>query len=210
MKYIGEGYYYKVYEVKPGRVFKKLQPYWFSFTKIYQYSRNAGVSVVSALLGAHRGRVREVKALQAIRAKLHTVPNALFAHAAFVRGLDYTQDLVTVVSDVLESNTFEANKDIIDQYVAFQKTLWSYGMHDTTFKLQPNYGVNGNGQLVCVDFGEFVYTKEAALKSIAGKKWLSRGTYKKWDDIPLKEYYTQRMAELMNEEVLDACWGSSQ
>ena len=53
---------------------------------------------------------------------------------------------------------------IRDRYIEFQKTLWSYGMHDTTFKLQPNYGLDKSDKLVCIDFGEFVYTKGAALK----------------------------------------------
>ncbi len=209
MKYLGEGYYYRVYEGGPDRVFKKLQPYWFSFKKIFNYIRKNGKSISGALFGAHRARLREIKALKSIKEKLSRIPHEIFANPVFIKNLNYSQDKVVIVADILEKNSLKENKKIIDQYIEFQKILWSYQMHDKTYKLQPNYGINRNGQLVCIDFGEFAYTKEEALKSINGQKWLARGTYKNWPDIELKNYYTKCMKRLMSKESLNNYWGSA-
>ena len=207
MKYLGEGYYYRVYELKPNRVYKKLQPYWFSFKKIFIYTREKGKPVSEALIGAHRARLREIKALKSIKEKLSRIPHEIFANPVFVKGLDYSQDKVVVVADILDKNSFDENKKIIDHYIEFQKLLWSYQMHDKTYKLQQNYGLNRNEKLVCIDFGEFAYTKEEALKSINGEKWLARNTYKNWPDIELKNYYTECMKKLMTKKNLNNYWG---
>ncbi|HRH32998.1 MAG TPA: hypothetical protein PK720_02575 [bacterium] len=207
MKYLGEGYYYRVYEVEPDRVFKKLQPYWFSFKKIFKYTRENGNSITEALIRSHTARLREIKALKSIKEKLSKIPHAIFANPLFVKGLNYSQDKVIIVADILEKNSFNTNKNIIDQYIEFQKVLWSYQMHDKTYKLQPNYGLNRNEKLVCIDFGEFAYTKEEALKSINRQKWLTRNTYKNWTDIELKNYYTECMKRLMTKKNLNNYWG---
>lgn len=207
-KYLGEGFYYKVYELDENRVFKRLQPYWFSFKKIYAYKRRAGDSFSSSIIGAHRSRKKEELALQTIKQKLSKVPGSLFANPIFESGLNYSQDIAKVVADAFGQNSDSANEDIINQYIEFQKTLWSYGMHDTTFKLQPNYGIDKNGKLVCIDFGEFVYTKEAALKSVNGKRWTKRGSYKNWPDSHIKDYYTRMMDENINEFNLNKYWNT--
>ena len=186
---------------------KKLQPYWFSFKKIFIYTREKGKSVSKALIDAHKARLREIKTLKSIKEKLKKIPQEIFAHPVFFKGLDYSQDKVVVVADILEKNSFDTKKNIIDYYIEFQKLLWSYQMHDKTYKLQQNYGLNQNGELVCIDFGEFAYTQEEALESINGQKWLARNTYKKWTDIELKNYYTECMKKLMTKENLNNYWG---
>lgn len=209
MKYLGEGYYYKVYELGSNRVYKKLQPYWFSFKKIFNYTRKNGKPVSETIIGAHRARLRETKNLKSILKKLKRIPQEIFAYPVFVKGLNYSQDKVTIVADILNKNNFDTNKKIIDQYIAFQKILWSHQMHDKTYKFQQNYGLNKNGQLVCIDFGEFVYTKEEALKSINGQKWLARATYKNWADKELKNYYTESMKKLMIRKNLNNHWAKA-
>lgn len=207
-KYLGEGFYYKVYELDDKRVYKQFQPYWFSFKKIYDYKRKTGSSFISSIIGAHKSRKKEELALWTIKKKIVEMPGALFANPVFELGLNYSQDRTTVVEKVFDSNTDNINQGIINQYIEFQKTLWSYGMHDTTFKLQPNYGIDQKGNLVCIDFGEFVYTKGAALKSINNKRWAMRGSYKNWAHSSMKEYYTNEMNENINESMLNKYWNS--
>ena len=60
MKYLGEGFYYRVYEADENKVFKKFQPYWFSFKKIYEFSRKrAGTPILKSIRDAHRARIAE-------------------------------------------------------------------------------------------------------------------------------------------------------
>lgn len=209
MKYIGEGYYYRVYEFDENRVFKKLQSYWFSFRKIYSLARRkTGSSFIKSITIAHKSAVAERKLLFTMKEKqFFGAPVSLFANPSFVGNtLNYTQDRVVVMEDFFSKSSLDQNKKAIDGYIEFQKKLWSYGLHDTTDKLQTNYGINKNGNVVCVDFGEFVFTKEKALESVLKQKWLSRQSYKNWKDLELKNYYTERMFAEMTEENLNYNW----
>lgn len=205
-KYLGEGFYYKVYDLDGGRVFKKLQPYWFSFKKIYDYRRKAGDGVITSLLAAHRARNKEELRLRQIKEKMAVIPTYLFANPIFLSDLDYSQDKVTVVSEILAHGHEKAGKDIVDQYIDLQRTLWSYGVHDTTFKIQQNYGLDINGKLACLDFGEFVYTKEEAIKSLEGMRWQKRGSYKNWPNGVVKDYYTRKMETEITTKNLGSYW----
>ena len=138
------------------------------------------------------------------------MPLALFANPEFVPNcLDYYQDKVAILDDFLQKNNIEINKKIINKYIELLNFFWSYGFHDKTFKLQPNYGVGKDDEIVCVDFGECVFKKEQALQSILSKKWLSRGSYKNWKDEALKKYYTEQMEQAMTQNNLDSTWASS-
>ena len=208
MKYIGEGYYYRVYEFDNGRVFKKLQPYWFSFRKIYSLARKRSeTSIIKSLFIAYKSTIEERKNLSAMKNRLSSMPLSLFANPSFAKdSLDYTQDRVVIMGDFFLKNNLEQNKKAIDGYIEFQKKLWSYGIYDTTDKLQTNYGINNRGDVVCIDFGEFVFTKEKALERVKKQKWLSRQSYKNWQDLGLKKYYTERMIKVITEESLNKIW----
>lgn len=209
MKYIGEGYYYRVYEFDRNRVFKKLQPYWFSFRKIYSLIRERkNASFIKSIIIAHKSSIGDRKTLSIMKKRLSNSLLPLFANPSFVGNtLNYTQDKVVIMEDFFSKNNLEQNKKAIDGYIEFQKKLWSYGMHDTTYKLQTNYGIDARGSVACIDFGEFVFTKEKALESILKQKWLSRQSYKNWKDSELKNYYTEKMTATMTEENLNDNWG---
>ena len=209
MKYIGEGYYYRVYEFDNNRVYKELQSYWFSFKKIYLLTRDkTGSSIIKSAIIAHKSAVGERKLLSVVKERqFFGALLSLFANPSFVgKTLNYTQDKVIIMEDFFSKSGLEQNKKAIDGYIEFQKKLWSYGMLDATYKLQTNYGIDARGGVVCIDFGEFVFTKEKALASILKKKWLSRQSYKNWKDLELKNYYTERISDAMTEENLNKIW----
>jgi hypothetical protein len=79
-------------------------------------------------------------------------------------------------------------------------------MATVLYKFQINYGVTGDNKVVFIDFGESFFTKEEAKVSITTKKWLSRESYKNWGDKELKEYYKNKMDELMTEENIHKYW----
>lgn len=209
MKYLGEGFYYRVYEYNSERVLKKPLFFFVSLKKIYDFKREReDISRLSAFTSGYKAVKREKQELRTIKERISSLPGVLFVNPQFRgRGLDYTQDKARIIDDTLKDD--KASEIVIDKYVELQKKLWSYGLHDTTFKIQSNYGVDKDGNVVCVDFGEFVFTKEQALASIAKKKWLSRGTYKKWADGAIKKYYTDRLAEAMTSEAINKFWGTN-
>jgi hypothetical protein len=207
MKHFAEGFQYKVYSIENNRVFKKAHPYLITFFKVFVITRKRKFSILKSFLTAFSSDKENKRALQTMREKLKDMPLHLFANPKFTgESLNFTQDKVIVLEDYLKQNKIEDIKKILDEYATFQKILWSHGIHDAVYKFQPNYGVDKNGTVVCIDFGEFVFTKQRALESIKKEKWFSRPSYKKWEDSEIKKYYTEMMKELMTPENLEKNW----
>lgn len=208
MKYLAEGFYYKVYDIDNGRVYKKFQPYWFPFLKVYNLCRQKnGWSFFKSILSAHKATIGERKILANMKNKIVKMPVSFFANPIFENKLDYTQDKVISLEDFFIKNNLDDNKKIINGYAELIKNLWAYGIHDKAYKFQNNYGVDAMNKVCFFDFGECYFSKEKAIESIKSKKWLTRNSYKNWKDTGLKKYYTDRMADLMTEENINNNWG---
>lgn len=208
MKFLASGYQYKVYDIGNGRLLKKTQPYFYTFVKVMEVAKKQeGASFFKSLVIAYKaGRVNK-KSLKIMKEKLKVVPGYLFANPEFIgNSLNFTQDKVVTLEKYLKENTTEDRKAVIEKYVELQKIFWSYGIHDAVYKFQPNYGVDKNGRVVCIDLGEFVFNKDDAIKSIGTKKWLTRPSYKKWPEGELKKYYTDLMTKNINEDELKKNW----
>ena len=208
MKYLDEGFYYKVYDIDNGRVYKKLQSYWFSFFKVYNFCRQRnGWSIFKSIISAHKATIGERKILESMKNKMVGIPVSFFANPIFENKLNYTQDKVISLEDFFIKNSLDDNRKIIDGYVELVKSLWSYGIHDKAYKFQTNYGVDATNKVCFFDFGECYFSKEKVIESIKSKKWLTRNSYKKWKDAELKKYYKDHMTKLMLEENINNNWG---
>lgn len=207
MKYFAEGFQYKVYEIGNNCVFKKAHPYFVSLFKVFKITRSRKFSILKSFLIAISSNKENKKALEMMQEKMKDMPPHFFAHPIFIKNsLNFTQDKVVILGDYLKQNKTEDNKKIIDKYIEFQKLLWSNGVHDAVYKFQPNYGVDKNGEIVCIDFGEFVFTKERTLESIKKEKWFSRPSYKNWEDNEIKKYYAEKMKDNMTPENIEKNW----
>lgn len=197
-----------VYDMGNGRVYKELHPSLYSFREVYKFCRSRNkMSVLASIKSGYRAVKKERKVLNTAKEMFKTVPKECFANPVFEdTNLNYSQDKVTILEDYFLNHTLEDNKKIIDGYCELQKVLWSYGVHDRVYKFQINYGVTGDNKVVFIDFGESFFTKEEAKVSITTKKWLSRESYKNWGDKELKEYYKNKMDELMTEENIHKYW----
>jgi hypothetical protein len=209
MQFLASGFEYKVYDLGSGRVLKKAHPYLHTFFKVVEIARRREkISFLKAMAIAYRSGKNNKKSLETMKKKMNSLPQYLFANPKFVGNtLNFTQDKVVPLEKYLIENSLQNNKEVILKYTELQKVFWSYGIHDAVYKFQPNYGVDNEGRVVCIDFGEFVFTCEEAIKSINKKKWLSRPSYKKWEEGELKNYYTALMGEVMIEEELKKYWG---
>lgn len=193
MKYLAEGFQYKVYLIENSRVFKMEISYLVRLYKIFKITRGRVFPFFRAILTAFNSDKKNKQAFKLIREKIKSIPKHLFANPEFIRNTsNFTQDKVVILEDYLKSCSTEDVIKIIDKYIEFQKMLWSHGIHDAVYKFQPNYAVDKEDNVVCVDFGEFVFTKEEALKSIQKEKWLHRSSYKNWDEDEVKKYYAPK------------------
>lgn len=208
MNYIDEGFYYKVYSLNNGQVFKKIQPYFYSYKKVFRHCRErSNMTFMSSIKMALKVVPREHKTLEKMKNKLKTLPIHIFGNPVFINNsLNYTQDKVTTLTDYFDKHTDSESKKVIDLYIDLQEKLWSMGIHDKVFKFQTNYGVTSNGVVVFIDFGECLFSKKEVLESVFSRKWLNRKKYKDWNNLVLKEYYTNKMNNLMTEENLNNLW----
>ena len=126
MKYIGEGYYYRVYEFDKDRVFKELQSYWFSFKKIYSLAKERRrTSFTKSIIIAHKSAVEERKLLFMMKEKqFFGASVSLFANPTFIgNSLNYMQDKVVVMEDFFSKSSLDQTKKAIGESVEFQKKL---------------------------------------------------------------------------------------
>ncbi|MEK7185151.1 MAG: hypothetical protein AAB726_00850 [Patescibacteria group bacterium] len=210
MKHFAEGFQYKVYDIGNNRVLKKTQSYLYTFFKVFVLVREReNASIFKAFVVAVNSNKENKRALQKMKEKMKVIPLDLFANPEFIGDtLNFTQDKVTPVEDYLIQSSLENNKKIVDGYIELQKLFWSYGIHDSVYKFQPNYGVNSQGKVVCIDFGEFIFTKLEALKNLEKGKWFFRLSYKKWAESEIKTYYTDAMKRTMVKDVLQKYWNT--
>ena len=208
MKYLDEGFYYKVYDIGDDRVFKEYQSYYYSFKKVFVLHRERNnVPFFRSLKIAHQSVTKEQKTLYEMKRRLKTLPGEMFGNPTFVDNvLNYTQDRVAPLGEYLESHSIEDNKKMLDLYFHIQKELWSKGIHDKIYKFHSSYGVTKDNKVVVIDFGETLFTKEETLESVISKKWLSRSKYKAWEESETKDYYTFGMNALMTKENLNKFW----
>jgi hypothetical protein len=209
MKYLDEGFQYKVYLIDDKRVLKKEISYPKRLLKIFKISRSRGFLFFDSMNKSIVSDRKNKQSLFTMMEKLKILPLDMFANPKFVKdSLDFTQDKVEIIDGILGQFDDAKAKKIIDEYVDLQKKFWSYGIHDAVYKFQPNYGINSNGKLVCIDFGEFVFTKEEVLKSMEKQGWLRRSAYRNWEDSDMKRYYAQKMSECMTAENVKKYWSA--
>ncbi len=210
MKYLAEGFEYKVYLIENSRVFKKKINYLNRLFKIFKITRKRKFSLIQSCIKSFVSDRKNSLALIEIKKRLKTIPNQLFANPVFIKNsLNFTQDFVITVDEYLKSSDTQEMKRVVDDHIRFQETLWTYSVHDGVYKFQSNYGINSSGKLVCIDFGEYIFTKDEVLKNIEKHKWLNRTSYKNWSDKEVKDYYTKKMEESITKENLCGLWGSN-
>jgi hypothetical protein len=201
MKYIAEGYQYKVYDLGNGKVFKKPQSFMYSFRKNMEVAKKQlNFSVIKQIKYAWNIHKRNDKAIRNIRDNLTEFPLFMFGNAKFKNGsYSFEQDKVVSLEEYISGKSIEVIKDVFDQYLELQEIMWQYVIHDAVYKFQPNYGLDKDERVFCLDFGELLFNEDEIIKSIQNKPWLLRPSYKKWIEDEFKIYYTKRMDEVINE-----------
>ena len=84
MKYIDEGFYYKVYDLDNGKKKKKIQTYFYSYKKVFRHCRERShMDFLSSIKMALKVVPREHKALEKMKDKLSTLPGYIFWRSCF-------------------------------------------------------------------------------------------------------------------------------
>ncbi len=198
MKKIGEGFYYKVYDLGNGRVLKKETSYLSRMAKLIAWGAITGIETKDMLSRKKLSKKFEAS-LTKSKETLGRIPNELLGNPVFKGGYEYEQDRATILEKLIGKISNEEFLELMKKYINFQKTLWSYGLSDTVFNFTINAGVSAKtGGLICIDFNEFSDSKEKVTKCIEKKKWI---TQKSLRDFPKKHKdLKEKIIDLFDQE----------
>ena len=138
------------------------------------------------------------------------IPLELLAFPEFLRDGKIKQKRVKMLSEEFEelisANKLKESKRLVDKVIEFILNLWSYGVHEVTFKFYTEMGLL-NGNIVLVDIGELTDDKEVV------KRQLIKG-YKKLEDLrkyhhdKILNYYQDQIKKKLTIDKLNKVWDS--
>jgi hypothetical protein len=211
MKLIGRGWQYKVYDLGNDRVLKVersfIQHYAFGLWEwiVDSGRKNSLASIGSRMRRLHlmnRAGVRYIKQIQ------KCLDKRLLGNPTFLEGSNYEQDRVKILADLVPNLSVNDLKKIVDDYTDLILKTWQYGFCDGTFNWDSNNGVNRRGELVQVDFGEIIFSKEMVEDMIRNKEWIGCAGDLALRNKELKEYYRSAMDDRVSLSNLHALWGT--
>ena len=94
---------------------------------------------------------------------------------------------------------------LIGKIMKFLLKLWSYGIHEKTFKLFSNFGID-NDKIVLIDVFEITSNKTKVLKQIKKRSWKNTDNYKKHLSKKEIDYLIKKMNQTLTEKNLNRYW----
>lgn len=193
MKKIGEGYYYKVFEIDTDTVIKKIKGKTRIFLYILFVSKfnilYANKEYKKTLISILKLKDDYTKTLTLIHDK------SIIGNPIFINDTDYKQDRVKKLRGINKLNEQNFIK-LINDYIDLLKKLWSYGISNTSFNFSINCGYNKNGQFILIDFNETTFSKNDLFQIIQESTWLKNYSYSR-----LSREKQIIFKEIMNKEI---------
>ena len=115
-----------------------------------------------------------------------------------------TQDKVTPLKEKIKNYNEACN--IIDNYTQFIFKCWQNGFSEKTYNFTINNGIDSNGNVTLIDFGELTFNRLDVEKAIQTKRWEKSHSFR-WDlTKKIKEYYEELMDKQITLKNLDKYW----
>ncbi len=131
------------------------------------------------------------------------IPKELLANLEFIGKGKVKQNTAIVLEKAIDEN--ENPKRLIDKSVNFFIKLWTYGIHEKTFKFLSNLGTINN-KIVLIDAFELTDKKEKVEKQLTKKSWNKRKLFKGKMGDELVDYFLKKCEELLTIENLNKNW----
>jgi hypothetical protein len=84
--------------------------------------------------------------------------------------------------------------------------MWGQGVGDTIYNFTINTGLDDEGNLVMIDFGEIVFSKPRIKSEVESSKWLDKWSYGEDLEGEIKSYFREKMEEEITVEKLEDKW----
>lgn len=205
MNLIGSGAQYYVYDTHNGRVLKHPLTHNETFVVIKSWPKTSD-KLFATLPDDYT--TTAIKSNQYIKKIINKNPELArsLGNPIFISTTSYTQDKVQTLGDFLAATNLEHGKLIINAYTELIITHWRYGFSDNVFNFTINNGVNAQGKVILLDFGEVSFNKTNVTRRIINKQWLSTWCYLENCPETIKDYYADKMNSDINLNRLNETW----
>jgi hypothetical protein len=132
------------------------------------------------------------------------IPKKLLADLEFIEERKIKQKTAKVFEKAI--NESENPLELIDKAINFLIKLWTYGIHEKTFKFLSNLGVIKE-EVVLLDPFELTDKREKVEKQIIKKSWKKKILFEKKINKEIKDYFLEKCEELLTIENLNKNWG---
>jgi len=138
--------------------------------------------------------------------KKSKIPQKLLCYPEFLEDGTIKQKRAVLLKDAILNSSEKEAKKLIDGYIELMKELWQYGIHETTFKYDVNFGILGK-EVVLLDLFELTEKKSTVEKQLFKKPWDKPNRIK---DIPqkLEDYFIEKANKEFTIENLNKYWNS--
>jgi len=192
MKKIGQGWQYSVYDLGNEKVLKKFhswtKAYIVIFKEIFPFKNDSFFEIPSFIKDMKR---KMDDSLRIIKTK--NIPNEWMANPRFINRYDFEQDKVMPLHDIFEKLNTEESKEIINQFISFNKKILEIGVIDKSFNITKNYGINTTGDIVLIDIGELYDDLEMIRKQFNDRVWDKSYVAGCIKNIEVQEYFIREM-----------------
>ena len=139
------------------------------------------------------------------------VPRKFLADLEFIKEGKIKQKKVVLLENEFNRLSKNEQEGLVKKICKLILELWEYGIHEKTFKILSNFGVNGNyglssGQVVLIDPFEITSDKEKVLNQIINKKWHKPEVFRKHLSEEMTNYLIMELDKTFTEENLNKYW----
>ena len=137
--------------------------------------------------------------------KKSKIPKRYLADLEFLEGGKIKQKKVKPLDEVLKKLNKKERLKLIDKIVKFLLEMWRYGIHEYTYKVFSNLGLEKE-RIVFIDPFEITSNKNKVLKQIKKQKWVKPEKYQKHLSNNETDYLMKKLNKTFTEENLNKFW----
>ncbi|RLF62434.1 MAG: hypothetical protein DRN16_01525 [Thermoplasmata archaeon] len=200
MRKIGQGLQFNVYE-KGDKVVKTPTSKFQIKLKLFLWTPS--YLLKPSMLEKETERIikEREEVLQEIQKR--KIEPSLMANLIF-RENEIEQDKLIPLGQYLKD--YETAKEKIDEYISFIFNCWKNGFSERTYNLTINNGINSDGEIVLMDFGEITFRKSDVERAIKIKRWRKSWSFKRDMKKEIRDYYDKQMLERLTFSNLNKYW----
>lgn len=172
MKEIGEGYYYKVYDLGNGRVRKIPRGQLVQIILLFKWYSSQPFVLLSELKRAPYSRAKRKEEYEMSKKMGELFPE-YFGNPVF-DGYVYEQDKALPLKDIKDNEEFFKRAM---KYTNLIHALWRKGVGERVFNFTLNAGINEKGELILLDTNEFTFDGDYMRQSILSKRFTRASSF---------------------------------